>query len=159
MTLNLNDQPTSGSRYTTSQVFTEAVNDSRFVRTFGTVAILGSILLFLSAAVEIGIGLAVMGFGSTRYYRVLGLTVVIIAIAGMFVAPIAFLAPLALCAGVAVKGGGVLHTLETEGRDDPDWQDTRKRAVIGLILSAIASIVSGVWIILFLVAVILKARQ
>jgi len=67
MSLNLNERPSSVSSYSTSQVFTDAVNDSRFVRTFGTVAILGSILLFINAGVVIGIGLAVLGFGSTRY--------------------------------------------------------------------------------------------
>jgi hypothetical protein len=158
MSLNLSDRASSGSAYTTSQVFTDAVNDSRFVRTFGTVAIIGSVVLFLSTAVEIGIGLAVMGFGSTRYYRLLGLTVVVLAIATFLAPPIAFLAPVALSAGVGLKAVGVLTTLATEGKGDPDWQETRNRAIIGLILSGIAFLISGLWIILLLIGAFLRAR-
>src|SRR5215467_8712461 len=100
MGLNLSDRPASPSSYSTSQAFTDAVNDSRFVRTFGAVAVAGSIFLFIAAGVGIGIGLAVMGFGSTRYYRALGLIVVFLAIGGVLFGPIAFLGPVALSIGV-----------------------------------------------------------
>jgi hypothetical protein len=158
MSLNLNDRVGSPSAYTTSQVFTDAVNDSRFVRTFGAVAILGSIFLFITAGVEIGIGLAVMGFGSTRYYRVLGLTVVILAIGGVLFGPIAFLGPVVLSIGVGLKALGVLQTLAKEGKGDPDWPETRKRAVVGLVLSGIAFMISGLWIILLLISIFLRIR-
>jgi hypothetical protein len=141
-----------------SPVFTDAVNDSRFVRTFGAVAIVGSIFLFITAGVEIGIGLAVMGFGSTRYYRVLGLTVVILAIAGVLLGPIAVLGPVVLSVGVGLKALGVLQTLATEGKGDPDWRETRNRAIVGLILSSVAFIISLLWIVLLLIALLLRAR-
>ena len=158
MSLNLNDRAASGSAYSMSQAFTDAVNDSRFVRTFGAVAILGSIFLFIMAGVEIGIGLAVMGFGSTRYYRVLGLTVVVLAIAGILFGPIAFLGPLALSGGVGLKALGVLQALATEGKGDPDWRDTRNRAIAGLIFSVIAFLIAGLWIILLSIASLIRVR-
>ena len=158
MSLNLNDRTGSVSSYTMSQVFTDAVNDSRFVRTFGAVAILGSIFLFIAAGVEIGIGLAVTGFGSTRYYRVLGVTVVALAIAGVLFGPVAFLGPVVLSVGVGLKAMDVLQTLATEGKGDPDWHETRNRAIVGLVLSGIAFIISGLWIVLLLIALLLRAR-
>ena len=158
MSLNLNDRTASPSAYTTSQVFTDAVNDSRFVRTFGAVAILGSIFLFVTAGIEIGIGLAVMGFGSTRYYRALGLTVVILAIGGVLFGPIAFLGPVVLSVGVGLKALGVLQTLAAEGKGDPDWPETRKRAIVGLILSGIAFIIAVLWVCLILISVLLRFR-
>jgi hypothetical protein len=158
MSLNLNDRAGAPSAYTMSQVFTDAVNDSRFVRTFGAVAILGSIFLFVTAGVGIGMGVAVMGFGSTRYYRVLGLAVIILAIGGVLFGPIAFLAPLVLSIGVGLKAMGVLQTLATEGKGDPDWRETRNRAVVGLVLSGIAFMISAVWIILLLVSILVRIR-
>jgi hypothetical protein len=74
----------------------DAVNDARFVRTFGIIALLGSILIFIGGAVAIGIGLAVMGFGSGRYYRTVGLAVVILAILGFFLEPFRILASMLL---------------------------------------------------------------
>jgi hypothetical protein len=158
MTLNLNDRAASPGAYTTSQAFTDAVNDSRFVRTFGAVAIIGSILLFVFTGVEIGIGLAVMGFGSTRYYRVLGLAVVVLAIGGVLIAPVAFLAPVALSIGVGLKAIGVLQTLAAEGKGDPDWPETRSRAIIGLVLSGIGFLIAALWIALILISVFLRLR-
>jgi hypothetical protein len=158
MGLNLSDRSASPSAYTTSQAFTDAVNDSRFVRTFGVVATIGSIFLFVFPSVEIGIGLAVMGFGSTRYYRVLGLAVVILAVGGVLFGPIAFLAPVALSAGVGLKAIGVLQTLAAEGKGDPDLPETRNRAVVGLILGGIAFIIAGLWIALILVSVYIRVR-
>ncbi|MEJ7578795.1 MAG: hypothetical protein WKF74_17500 [Pyrinomonadaceae bacterium] len=102
MSLNLNASSPSD--------YIDAVNDARFVRTFGIIALVGSILIFIGGAVAIGIGLAVMGFGNGRYYRTLGLAVVILAILG-FLEPFRIIASIGLAAGVAWKGKNILNTL------------------------------------------------
>ena len=103
MSLNLNASPPSA--------YIDAVNDARFVRTFGIISLVGSILIFIGGAVAIGIGLAVLGFGNGRYYRTLGMAVVILAILGFFLEPFRIIASLGLAAGVAWKGKNILNTL------------------------------------------------
>lgn len=51
-----------------------------------------------------------MGFGNGRYYRTLGLAVVILAILG-FLEPFRIIASIGLAAGVAWKGKNILNTL------------------------------------------------
>jgi hypothetical protein len=143
MSLNLNASAPSA--------YIDAVNDSRFVRTFGVIALLGSIFIFIGGGVAIGIGLAVMGFGSGRYYRALGLSVVVLAILGFFLGPFRIIASILLAAGVAWKGKTVLSTLAHEGEDDADWQITRKRAITGIVLSVIGVVIGFAWLGLLLV--------
>ncbi len=150
MSLNLNASSPSA--------YIDAVNDSRFVRTFGIIALIGSILIFIGGAVAIGIGLAVMGFGSGRYYRTLGLAVVILAILGFLLEPFRIIASVALAAGVAWKGKTILNTLALEGKDDADWQVTRKRANTGVVLSIIAIIISFAWLGLSLIGLFARYR-
>jgi hypothetical protein len=159
MSLNLNDRlPVKSSTYDTSPTYTDAVNDSRFVRTFGMVSLIGSILLtFLGGAVAIGIGLAVLGFGSTRYYRLLGLAVVVLGVLGIFFAPFRLLAAAVLSAGIALKAMDVLRTLASEGKGDPDWGETRTRALIGLGLSAGGFVLSGILFILSIIGFMVQA--
>lgn len=160
MSLNLNDRPASGlSAYSSSQAFTDAVNDSRFVRTFGAVALVGSTVILISGAVAIGIGLAVAGFGSSRYYRVLGLVVAILGGAGFLLGPFAPLGGVVLSAGIVSKGADVLGTLASEGQGDPDWQSTRTRTLIGMVLSSIGFFISGLWLILSLAAFLRIVRS
>ena len=149
MSLNLNAPQASA--------YIDAVNDARFVRTFGMIALVGSILIFIGGAIAIGIGLAVMGFGSGRYYRTLGLTVVILGILSFFLGPLSIVGSIVLAAGVALKGKTVLNTLAREGKDDPDWQITRKRAITGIVLSVIGIVCSFAWLGLFLIG--LAARS
>ena len=59
MSLNLNAPATNSA-------FNDAVNDARFVRTFGVITLLGSIFMFIGGGVAIGVGLAVGGFGGSR---------------------------------------------------------------------------------------------
>lgn len=146
MSLNLNASEPSA--------YIEAVNDARFVRTFGIIALVGSILIFIGGAVAIGVGLAVMGFGSGRYYRALGLTVVILGILAFILSPFRIVASVVLGAGVAWKGKKILDTLAAEGKEDPDWQETRKRARTGIVLSVIAIVISFAWLGLTLIALI-----
>ncbi|HEX8089464.1 MAG TPA: hypothetical protein VF762_11455 [Blastocatellia bacterium] len=154
MSLNLNDRVSSASgAYCTAPEYTDAVNDSQFVRTFGGVALAGSILAFISGAVAIGIGMAVLGFGRTQYYRILGIATIALGVASIMLAPFAFLAPIVLSGGIAFKAFDILGTLSSVGKDDPDWQDTRKRAITGLALSAIGFVLSGGLLLLFLLRV------
>ncbi len=148
MSLNLNA--------TTPSAYLDAVNDARFVRTFGIIALLGSILIFIGGAVAIGVGLAVMGFGSTRYYRTLGAVVIILGILGFLLEPFRIMASIGLAAGVAWKGKSILDTLALEGKDDSDREATRKRAVTGIVLSIIGILISFVWFGLFLVGLLAK---
>lgn len=148
MSLNLNAN--------TPSAYLDAVNDARFVRTFGIIALLGSILIFIGGAVAIGVGLAVMGFGSTRYYRTLGAVVIILGILGFLLGPFRIMASIGLAAGVAWKGKSILDTLALEGKDDSDREATRKRAVTGIVLSIIGILISFVWFGLFLVGLLAK---
>ncbi|HSE19551.1 MAG TPA: hypothetical protein VLB46_20985 [Pyrinomonadaceae bacterium] len=131
--------------------YIDAVNDARFVRTFWIIAQLGSIFFFIGGAVSIGIGLAVSGFGSGSYYRALGLTVVVLAILGMFLGGFLFSPPIVLAAGVVWKGKTIFETLAQDRKDDPEWEVTRKRAQTGMILSGIGILISFGWLGLFLI--------
>ncbi len=148
MSLNLNAA--------TPSAYIEAVNDARVVRTFGLIALLGSILIFIGGVVAIGVGLAVMGFGSSRYYRVLGLAVVILGILGFIIGPFRIIASIVLAAGVAWKGKNILNTLAVEGKEDADWQVTRKRAITGIVLSVIGILISFGWLGLLLIGLMVR---
>jgi hypothetical protein len=158
MSLNLNDRvPVRSSNYDTSPTYTDAVNDSRFVRTFGIVSLVGTIiLLFFGGAVAIGIGLAVLGFGSTRYYKLLGLAVAVLGGLSILLAPLRLLAMILLSAGIGLKAMGVLKTLAAEGKGDPDWGETRTRALTGLGLSAAGFVLSGILLILWVLGMMLQ---
>jgi hypothetical protein len=149
MSLNLNASAPSA--------YLDAVNDARFVRTFGIIALVGSILIFIGGPVAIGVGLAIMGFGGSRYYRVLGLAVVILGILAFIFGPFRIIASIVLGAGVAWKGKKVLNILANEGKDDADWPETRKRALTGIILSAIGILISFGWLALSAIALVLQA--
>ncbi len=158
MSLNLNDRPQNvSSIYYTSPTYTEAVNDAQFVRTFGIIALIGSTLIFLGGAVAIGVGLAVIGFGKTLYHRILGGTVIALTIAGFLLPPLGFLAPIILCLGVGYKGIQVLGVLAKEGKGDPDWQETKKRAIVGISLCGVGIVVASFWMTSFLVSLFVRS--
>ena len=157
MSLNLNDRPpNSSSTYYTSPTYTEAANDSQFVRTFGIIALIGSALIFCGGAVAIGVGLAVIGFGNKLYYRLLGGAVIAIALLSFLFRPLGFLAPIVLCLGVGYKGIEVLGVLAKEGKGDPDWQEIRSRTVLGVSLCGVGIVVSAVWLTIFLISLFVK---
>jgi len=160
MSLNLNaEKNRPESAYSTSQSFIDAVNDSHFVRTFGIAAVIGAILcLFFRGAVSIGIGAAVMGFGASRFYRLLGLSVAILGAATFLIGALGLLGPVVLSVGVAVKSFQVLSVLAAEGKGDPDWKSTQKRALAGTILSVIALIIALIWFVLGVI-IALAARR
>src|ERR1044072_5902003 len=123
MSLNLNQDPSRPtSSYYTSPTYTEAVNDAQLLRTFSIVALIGSILIFIGGAVAIGVGAAVIGLGGSRYYRILGLAIIVLAVLSFFVSPLRIIASSVLAGGVMWKGMEVLGTLAVEGKGDPDWQ-------------------------------------
>ena len=147
MSLNLNASSAPSA-------YIEAVNDARFVRTFGIITLVGSILMFVGGAVAIGVGLAAMGFGGKRYYRVLGLAVVILASLGFFFWPFRIVASIVLAVGVVWNGKNILSTLAVEGKDDADWAVTRKRAITGMVLSVIGILFAFAWLGVFLISLL-----
>jgi hypothetical protein len=149
MSLNLNDRPERAvSAYGASSAFNDAVNDSQFVRSFGFVALACSILIPISAAIGIGVGAAVAGFGSSTYYRILGISVVVMSLIGFWLGPLVFVSGLALGAGVAYKGVDILGVLTGEDKADPDFQTTLRRALIGIFFSSAGALLSSLWLIL-----------
>ncbi len=133
--------------------YIEAVNDARFVKTFGIIALIGS-LITCGPGVMIGVGVAVLGFGGTKYFRILGVTVAVLGGLSFLFQPAAALAALVLGVGIILKGREILSVLEKEGRDDSDWEATRKRTNIGLITSAIACLIGLVWLSIFVLALL-----
>jgi hypothetical protein len=159
MSLNLNPKPvTSTTSYYTSPTFTEAVNDAQLVRTFSMVALAGSILIFIGGAVAIGVGLAVIGLGATRFYRILGVAVIVLAVLGFLFGPFRVIASSVLAAGVMWKASGVLGVLQREGKGDPDWESTRKRAITAIVLSGIGLLVNAIWLTTMLIGMFMMSR-
>jgi hypothetical protein len=154
MSLNLNERSASASStYYTAPAFNDAVNDAQFVRTFGIAALISSILTLFWPAIAIGVGFAVLGFGKTRYYRLLGIGVMVVSIVGVLISPLRVLGSTVLCIGVGWKGIDILGLLAKQGKGDPDWPATRKRSILGIALSAVGLLINAGWITLLLVAV------
>jgi hypothetical protein len=159
MSLNLNEPVSNASsRYCTTPAYTQAVNDAQFVRPFGIAALVGSILMLVSPAFNIGLGAAVLGFGKTTFYRALGLAVVVTAIMGVLIGPLRILGSTVLCIGIGWKSIDVMNTLAREGKDDPDYPDMRKRAIVGLIFSILGLLINVVWVTLLLLVIIGAVR-
>lgn len=159
MSLNLNEsKPTGGGAYNTSPAYTEAVNDAQVVRTFSFIALAGSVFIFIGGLLAVGVGIAVMSFGGKRYYRVLGLAVVILSLLSFLVPVFRLIASAVLCAGVTWKAMAILGVLAGEGKDDPDWKATRGRAILGAVLSGLGILISGGWLVVFLIGSSLKNR-
>jgi len=153
MSLNLNEYKSQGeSSYSSSPEYVDAVNDAQVVRMFSFIALAGSVLIFLGGFLAVGVGIAVMVFGGKRFYRILGLAVVLLSIGSFFVPVLRLIWSVVLCAGVIWKASAILSTLAGVGKDDPDWQATRNRAMLAAVLSGVGILVSGVWLALFLIA-------
>lgn len=157
MSLNLNPTPPRPSSvYHTSPAFTEAVNDAQLIRTFSIIALVGSVLIFIGGAVAIGVGVAVIGLGGTRYYRVLGASVIALSLLSFVIGPFRIIASSVMAGGVLWKGFEVLGTLAAEGKGDPDWQPTRKRAITGIVLSSLALVANAIWLVLIVMQLFLR---
>lgn len=140
--------------------FSDAVNASRFVKGFGIAALVYSVLLFmginlLSLAIGIGTGLFIFRYDSGKFYRVLGVVVMVLAL----VAPFPFLSPSVLAGSVIWKGSQVLAVLNRSTRDDPDWAATRSRSILGMVASGFALFVCLAIMVLVLMAIALMVVQ
>ena len=155
MSLNLSEKaaPSAGN-YCTSPEYVDAVNDAQFVRMFGIAALVASVVMIIRPEVAIGIGMAVLGFGKTRYYRMLGLTVIITSIVGILLGIFRPLGATCLCIGVLWKGIEILGVLSKVARDDPDWAATRKRAIVGICFSAVGLLINAGWVLITAIALL-----
>ncbi|HJQ24764.1 MAG TPA: hypothetical protein VKA60_12680 [Blastocatellia bacterium] len=126
------------------------------MRTFSIIALLGSILIFIGGAVAIGVGVAVIGLGGTRYWRALGIAVIALSVLSFFIGPFRIIASSVMAGGVIWKGIAVLGTLASEGKGDPDWEATRKRAILGIVLSGLALAANAVWVTVILISLFVR---
>jgi hypothetical protein len=155
MSLNLSEKAApSASNYCTSPEYVDAVNDAQFVRMFGIAALVASVVMLIRPEVTIGIGMAVLGFGKTRYYRMVGLTVIVTSIVGILVGVLRPLGSTCLCIGVGWKGMEIIGVLANVARDDPDWLDTRKRAIVGICFCAVGLLINAAWVLLMVIALL-----
>lgn len=143
----------STSAYSNSPRFVEAVNDSRFVQTFGLVSFVAALVVCIGGAVTLGVGIAVAGFGHAKFYKVLGVAVTIMGLVGFAIAPVALLGKVVLCAGVGWKAFEVIGVLASEGKGDPDWGATRTRAIVGLVASILGAFFGTIWLALTLLGI------
>lgn len=143
-----------------SPQYLEAVNASRFVKGFGITALVYSLLLYsginlLGAGIGVGTGLFILRYDRQKFYRVLGIIVMVIAI----LLPITFISPVILSAGVLWKGWRTLRTLGREGQSDDDWQVSKQRALIGTITSGAGLIFSLLFLSFAMIGFLLIALQ
>ncbi|MBI3651542.1 MAG: hypothetical protein HY231_11045 [Acidobacteria bacterium] len=153
------------SAFSSSPLFNEAVNVSRFVKGFGLTALAYSLvsaigLNLLGGAIGIGIGLFVLRYDETRFYRILGGVIIVFAIVGVG-AVFPFLGSGALSGTIMVRGIQVLGLLAKEGREDEEWKPTRQRTMIGTIASGAGLAISIALMLLFVVKllVLIMAQQ
>ena len=127
-----------------SPSFNEAVNASRFVKGFGITALIYSLVgvvgvTLLGGGIGLGVSLFIMRYDQAKYYRILGIVVMVFAIVGAF---IPFLGSIVLSGAILGKGIQVLSILGEEGRNDEEWTPSRRRAIIGTIASGIGLLIS-----------------
>ncbi len=155
LNLSAHDERPPGFESNLSFTYLEAVNASRFVKSFGITALVNSLLLFLgisilNAAVGIGAGLFILRYDDQKFYKTLGIIVMICA----FIFPIPFLSTIALSVGVLIKGWQTLQTLGKEGKDDEDWPTSKKRATIGTICSGLGLLFTFIAIVLTILVLV-----
>jgi hypothetical protein len=166
MSLGLNEYSSEtnpiDSKYSNSPIFLDSVNDARFVKTFGILALIVSIILFIGPGVSLGAGIAVAGYGKAKFYRTIGIGLIMFSVLGFmlpeFLKPIvAMLGLIFLSAGILIKSLSIKNILKTEGLNDPDWQITQKRANTGIICTIISVVVSVGWLGLFLLSILITS--
>jgi predicted small integral membrane protein len=136
-----------------SPVYSQAVNDSRFVKGFGVTALVYALLsvlgfTLLGGGVGVGIGLFIARYDTAKYYRILGIVVIIFAILG-YVIP--FLGTGVLSGAIMGKGIQVMGVLSKVEKKDEEWQTSKKRALIGTIASGAGLGISAILMVLFLI--------
>ena len=136
-----------------SPIYSQAINDSRFVKGFGLTAFvyaLISVLGFtlLGGGIGVGVGLFIARYDSAKYYRILGIVVIVFALIGSM---IPFLGASVLSGAILGKGIQVVSILSKVENKDEEWQTGRKRALIGTIASGAGL---GISVILMLLSII-----
>ena len=138
--------------------FNEAVNASRFVKGFGITALVYSLvsifgLTLLGGGIGAGVGLFIMRYDDAKFYRILGLVVIIFAIVGGIIPGLGS----GILSGALVrKGIQVLSVLSKEGREAKEWGPSRKRVMIGIITSSIGLLISITLMILFFIGLMMR---
>src|SRR5215475_4866560 len=115
-----------------SPIYSQAINDSRFVKGFGLTALVYALvsvlgLTLLGGGVGVGIGLFIARYDSAKYYPILG------------------------------KGIQVMSILSRIENKDEEWQTGRKRALIGTVASGAGLGISVILMVLFTIGSILMS--
>ena len=136
-----------------SPIYCQAINDSRFVKGFGLTAfayVFISILEIstLSGGIGIGVGLFITRYDTSKYYRILGIAVIVLAIIGYF---IPYLGAGVLSGAILGKGIQVLGILAKVQNKDEEWKAGRKRTLIGTVASGAGLAISVILMILFVI--------
>jgi hypothetical protein len=134
-----------------SPVYSQAINDSRFVKGFGLTALVYALisvlgLTLLGGGIGVGVGLFIARYDSAKYYRILGILVIVFALIGYM---IPFLGASVLSGAILGKGIQVIGVLSNVEKKDEEWQTGRKRALIGTVASGAGLGISVVLLILF----------
>lgn len=140
-----------------SPLYSQAINDSRFVKGFGLTALVYALisilgLTLLGGGVGVGVGLFIARYDSAKYYRILGIVVIVFAIIGSVVP---FLGASVLSGAILGKGIQVMSMLSKVENKDEEWQTGRKRALIGTVASGAGLGISVILMVLFIIGSIL----
>jgi len=140
-----------------SPLYSQAINDSRFVKGFGLTAFVYALvsvlgLTLLGGGVGVGIGLFIARYDTAKYYRILGIAVIVFAIIGYFVP---FVGASMLSGAILGKGIQVMGVLSKIENKDEEWQTGRKRALIGTVASGAGLGISVILMTLFIVGSII----
>lgn len=124
--------------------YLEAMDNARFVRTFGIAALFFSMLALpnitaLNIAASVGLGLFAMWHDNENYFR-LFCVVSLIACSPR----LPFLSPMIFSFAVFWKGREVLKTLIEEDKYEDNWPRTFRRARIGTTISGVGLLISCV---------------
>lgn len=163
-TLPLSFADASPEAHPASAAYIEAVNAARFVKGFGITALVyalttGCGIGLLGGGIGVGVGLFILRYDSAKYYKYLGIAVIILAIVGAPIPLGFFVCPIVLAGAVLWKGIEILRLLSREGQSDEDWPVTRKRALTGAITSGAGIVLSLGFLLLSLAAMVLMATK
>jgi hypothetical protein len=140
--------------------YNDAVNASRFVKGFGVAVLVYSVLLFLginllSSAIGIGTGLFIFRYDAGKFYKVLGVVVMVLAP----VAPLPFLSPSVLAGSVLWKGTQIFSVLNRSPQSDLDWRETRSRTILGIVASSVGLLVCIVFAVLVIIGIAIMVAE